>query len=80
MQLVTKETVDADIYDMQERKSKMNAAILESNAEKKERREMLQSAMNRFLASSPPPGKKLSTANANNKENVQEVQEDMFHL
>ena len=50
--LVTKETVDADIYEMQERKSKMNAAIMESSTEaKKERKVMLQAVVNRFLSS-----------------------------
>jgi len=29
--MVTKDTVDEDIYAMQERKAKMNAAIMESN-------------------------------------------------
>ena len=51
---------------MQERKSKMNAAIMESNAssDKKERREMIQNAMNRFLTS--PAGK--NTASKGKKE------------
>lgn len=48
--LVTKDTVDADIYDMQERKAKMNAAIMESNETiKKERKVMLEALVNRFL-------------------------------
>lgn len=53
--MVAKDTVDADIYMMQERKSKMNAAIMgkNNNSDKKERREMLQTAVNRFLGSSP---------------------------
>lgn len=53
--MVAAETVDADIFEMQERKSKMNAAIMESKAEKKERKEMLQTAVERFLGS--PKGK-----------------------
>jgi SWI/SNF-related matrix-associated actin-dependent regulator 1 of chromatin subfamily A len=53
--MVTKNTVDADIYTMQERKSKMNDAIMESGKEKKERRELLQTAVKRFLGS--PQGK-----------------------
>lgn len=49
--MVAKETVDADIYTMQERKAKMNAAIMESskNNDKKERREMLNQEIQRFL-------------------------------
>ena len=31
--MVTKNTVDSDIYEMQERKAKMNKAILEKNRE-----------------------------------------------
>lgn len=50
--MVTKETVDADIYTMQERKAKMNAAIMESkNDDKNERREMLNQEIQRFLGS-----------------------------
>jgi hypothetical protein len=59
--LVSKDTVDADIFEMQERKSKMNAAIMESSTEnKKERKVMLEAAVNRFLSSpsAAPPKKK----------------------
>lgn len=63
--MVTSGTVDADIFEMQERKSKMNAAIMESKAEKKERKEMLQTAVERFLGS--PKGKTVS--HEPNKEN-----------
>jgi hypothetical protein len=81
VQLVTKETVDADIFEMQERKSKMNAAIMESNADKKQRRDMLQTAVNRFLTTtttttSPPAKKKkklTQSTNVNNKENEKKV-------
>ena len=70
--MVAKDTVDSDIYEMQERKAKMNAAIMESssnaNSMTSDRKEMLQASMNRFM-SSPPPKVKLA-----NKENVtQEV-------
>ena len=41
--------MDADIYEMQERKSKMNAAIMETSSEKAEKNEMLKIAMNRYL-------------------------------
>ena len=60
---VSKDTVDADIYEMQERKAKMNAAIMESSSTtiksaevgKQERKAILQSAMQKFLS---PEGKK----------------------
>ena len=32
IKMITKDTVDSDIYNMQERKSQMNAAIFESNS------------------------------------------------
>eukprot|EP00934_Nitzschia_sp_Nitz4_P007849 Nitzschia sp. Nitz4//scaffold2_size372955//31330//34835//NITZ4_000361-RA/size372955-augustus-gene-0.353-mRNA-1//1//CDS//3329546590//7839//frame0 len=56
--LVAEDTVDADIYNMQERKSKMNAAIMESNAAKNAKKEMLQSAVKNFM-SSPPLNRKV---------------------
>ena len=40
---------------MQERKSKMNAAIMESTSDKKEKQEMLQTAVNRFLDAPQSP-------------------------
>ena len=61
---VSKDTVDADIYEMQERKAKMNAAIMESSSSttsksaevgKQERKAILQSVMQKFLS---PDGKK----------------------
>jgi len=66
IKMVTKETVDADIYKMQERKAKMNAAILESGGSSKEKAEqkkeeelakqtIVQSAVNRFVLTSPLP-------------------------
>jgi hypothetical protein len=69
-QMVTKDTVDADIFDMQERKSKMNAAIMESGAEaKKERKDMLKKSMERFLGS--PKAK--SVSRGMDKENGKDV-------
>jgi hypothetical protein len=53
---------------MQERKAKMEVAIMESKSDKKERKEILQSAVKRFLGS--PKGKFTSPAN---KENEKEV-------
>lgn len=59
--MVTKDTVDEDIYKMQERKAKMNAAILESGSgstdqetkqeEEAAKQSIIQSAVNRFVAS-----------------------------
>lgn len=56
IKLVSKDTVDEDIYAMQQRKSKMNAAIMGSDAEwkkhsKDEKKLMLQTAVDRFLMS-----------------------------
>lgn len=53
---VSKDTVDADIFEMQERKAKMNAAIMESSTNKsmevgkQERKAILQSVMQKFLS------------------------------
>jgi SWI/SNF-related matrix-associated actin-dependent regulator 1 of chromatin subfamily A len=59
--MVTEGTVDADIYEMQQRKARMNAAILESSKEVAKNKEddadindILQSAVNRFLQSPEP--------------------------
>ena len=54
--MVAKDTVDSDIYDMQERKSKMNAAIMDSKTERKEKRDVLNTAISRFK-SNPAPEK-----------------------
>lgn len=61
IKMVTTETVDDDIYTMQQRKTQMNAAILEkggsieSAAEKKKDQEaiksMLQNQLDRYLSS-----------------------------
>ncbi len=65
--MVTEGTVDEAIYNMQERKAQMNAAILdndydvkpkskatEKREEKKEINSMLQNAMEKFLSSPVP--------------------------
>lgn len=57
--MVTKDTVDEDVYAMQERKSKMNAAIMGSGeapesdavARSKEKKLLLRTAVDRFLRS-----------------------------
>lgn len=65
IKMVTKDTVDADIYEMQQKKAKMNAAILESGsvpakekAKQKKEEEMakqsiVQTAVDRFVLTSP---------------------------
>jgi hypothetical protein len=56
--MVTEYTVDADIYKMQERKSEMNAAILETKSSAKQKREdtkemnsILKNAVTRYQMS-----------------------------
>jgi SWI/SNF-related matrix-associated actin-dependent regulator 1 of chromatin subfamily A len=77
--MITNDTVDADIYMMQERKSKMNAAIMESgssakSSDKKIRKEMLQSAVERFLGSPKLSLKRASSdGKQSNKENKEVV-------
>jgi len=53
--MVTRDTVDEDIYEMQQRKAKMNAAILDTDGtkskevENEEVKRMLQGAVDRYL-------------------------------
>lgn len=62
--LIAKDTVDEDVYSMQDRKAKMSAAIMESSSassgfdSKKERDNVLQSAVDRFLGSPAAVGRK----------------------
>ena len=59
IKMVTEDTVDADIYKMQERKAEMNAAILETKTsgakqkkeETKEMNSMLKNAVTRYQMS-----------------------------
>jgi SWI/SNF-related matrix-associated actin-dependent regulator 1 of chromatin subfamily A len=67
--MVAKDCVDADIYEMQERKAKMNAAIMESNSEKMQKKDMLQHAMNRHLSEGDNSKDKSNVGDTNNKEN-----------
>ena len=73
--MVSKDTVDEDIYMMQQRKAKMNAAIMGSEAYKKpsatDTKQVLETAVNRFLQS-PPTSKKDTVAST--KENLQNVE------
>ena len=60
--MVSKDTVDEDIFMMQQRKAKMNAAIMGSEAYKKpsanDTKQVLETAVNRFLQSPPATTKK----------------------
>ena len=54
--MVTKDTVDEDIYMMQQRKAKMNAVIMDNDDEfkkslKHETKQVLEIAVNRYLQS-----------------------------
>jgi len=53
----------------------MNAAIMESGSDKKEKRDLLQSAVERFLVS--PKGKNLPKS-SNNKEDEDSEEEDFI--
>jgi SWI/SNF-related matrix-associated actin-dependent regulator 1 of chromatin subfamily A len=71
--LVSRDTVDQYIYQMQERKAKMSAAIMESAAtedfdEKKERQAVIQTAVNHYLRS--PESRKTSSEEKENGRNV----------
>jgi hypothetical protein len=53
--LVAKDTVDSDIYKMQEKKTKMNAAIMESHIitlDKKAKKELTEASIHRFINNS----------------------------
>jgi len=63
--------VDEDIYQMQQRKAKMNAAIMESGSDwdkeaSKERGDLLQSAVDRFLQSPGAPARPADKENESN--------------
>jgi hypothetical protein len=69
--MVTENTVDADIHEMQQRKGKMNAAILESGSankanQKKEdeaaKMTIVQTAVNRFHQLTSPTAKNNTVA------------------
>lgn len=70
IRLVAKNTVDSDIYEMQQRKSEMSALIMSTNNEKEwkgtsERSAVLKNALNRFFQS---PKGKIDKENTNNFE------------
>ena len=75
IKLVAADTVDADIYEMQQRKARMNAAIMDSDWNKEEAKaakdQVLQTAVDRFLSQSPAdptPEKALAAAAAFGKD------------
>lgn len=74
IKLVTRDTVDYAVYEMQERKSKMNAAILDNEADwkkhaEKEKKLVVKKAVEDFIKS--PNGKVTAE-----KENAQENDDD----
>ncbi|KAL3922843.1 MAG: hypothetical protein SGILL_001987, partial [Bacillariaceae sp.] len=74
--LVASDTVDADIFRMQEKKARMNAAIMESNSSAKntrEKKEILEAALNRYKASPVPARKAPQTSNKENETNDEEI-------
>ena len=75
IKMVSKDTVDEDIYMMQQRKAKMNAVIMGSETYKKtsakDTKQVLETAVNRFLQS-PPTSKKDKVLLT--KENLQSVE------
>ena len=73
IKLVAKDTVDSDIYEMQERKVKMNAAIMESPSEwskeeKKERNLIMKNIVQRHEQESSKPSKSHYFQSTNNQE------------
>jgi hypothetical protein len=72
---VTRDTVDNDIFEMQERKAKMNAAIMENNNESSEwndkqaQQTVLRTAVDRFLKSPPTSQKRENNGNNNSGNN-----------
>lgn len=67
--MVAKDCVDAAIYEMQERKAKMNAAIMESNSEKMQKKEMLQHAMKSYLSKGDSSNDMSNVGDSKNKKN-----------
>ncbi|KAL7567389.1 hypothetical protein ACA910_010280 [Epithemia clementina (nom. ined.)] len=75
IKLVAADTVDADIYEMQQRKARMNAAIMDSDWNKEEAKsvkdEVMRTAVDRFLSQStqlpmaPPPSECLGEDTSN---------------
>ena len=64
VKMVSKDTVDEDIYNMQQRKARMNAAIMDSSSSSsnedmaQEKKQVLDQAVNRYLQSPSLSAKK----------------------
>ena len=75
IKMISKDSVDSAIYEMQERKVKMNAAIMDAPSdewakeEKKAKTQIVKNTVDSFL-SSPKPAEKVSKSDATEKENV----------
>ena len=79
IKMVSKDTVDEDIYMMQQRKAKMNAAIMGSDGAYKkpsanDTKQVLETAVNRFLQSPPTTKKESVTAKKENLQNVEFIE------
>jgi hypothetical protein len=76
IKMVSKDTVDEDIYMMQQRKAKMNAAIMGNDVYKKpstsDTKHVLEIAVNRYLKS--PNGKKKPPVSKENLRNVEHIE------
>jgi hypothetical protein len=76
--MVSKDTVDEDIYMMQQRKAKMNAAIMGNEAYKKptanDTKQVLETAVNRFLQSPPTNKNEKVTSSKENLQNVEFIE------
>jgi SWI/SNF-related matrix-associated actin-dependent regulator 1 of chromatin subfamily A len=68
--MVAKDCVDAAIYEMQERKAKMNAAIMESNSEKMQKKDMLQHAMKSYLSKGDSSNDKRNVGDSKKKKAI----------
>jgi hypothetical protein len=77
IKLVTQDTVDNDIFEMQERKAKMNAAIMENNGSsssstssewsKQAQQDVLRTAVDRYLKSPPTASSKKMDSSSNDE-------------
>lgn len=83
IKLISKDCVDSDIYNMQERKKKMNAAIMDAPAtertkeEKKAKTQMIKNAVDRYMSSpKPASGKNSKSTSVAEKENLKNTKAD----
>jgi len=69
--MVSQDTVDEDIYALQQRKAKMNAAIMETDADwnkkaKKDKEELIKTTVDRFMKSPNGVGRSTEKENEEN--------------